>query len=351
MPYVSTNCQPSVKLPSNKVFASPTFSYQSHDKWASKIVNALDEIHMIAPPTHWATIKCNQYLHSNDIRWFLSRLSKAIEYQNTKKQGCFAVFAIPEVDDIGVVHFHVLIRATIDPLPFLASVINKHNSKTGRRFSIDYLEKPTSVEAVTKYSAKLGRHDINLFSSGSLTRYTYTAGKYFLGKKRKELVKQSLEKFFEITEVQEANVFHEWDSNSDSSATPCNETDCEPLMGVDGEFKEPDLIKSQNKQCKNYSGAGACLNTMPPIRKRHTPFVSISSIRNFKIMMRFSEYCQIREGLWLNDKNALPGYSRAKPLPKKPLPKSFPVFTPPKPPAIKAIVPPALVAAPRVYRQ
>jgi hypothetical protein len=145
MSYISTNCRPSVKLAPNKVFASPTFSYQSHDKWASKIVNALDAIHSVAPPTHWATIKANEYLSPNDIRRFLGRFSKAIEYQNTKKQGCFAVFAVPEVDEIGVVHFHVLIRASIDPLPFIESFIKKHNSKCGRNFSINYLEKPKSV--------------------------------------------------------------------------------------------------------------------------------------------------------------------------------------------------------------
>lgn len=33
--------------------------------------------------------------------------------------------------------------------------------------------------------------------------------------------------------------------------------------------------------------------------------------------MTFSEYVQIREGLWLNDKNALPGMSRLNSLPTK----------------------------------
>jgi hypothetical protein len=32
-------------------------------------------------------------------------------------------------------------------------------------------------------------------------------------------------------------------------------------------------------------------------------------------MMTFSEYVKIKEGLWLNDKNALPGLSRLNTLP------------------------------------
>jgi hypothetical protein len=261
------------------------------------------------------------------------------------------VFAIPEVDDMGVVHFHVLIRASIDPLPFIESVITKHNSKSGRKFSIDYLQKPTSVEAVTKYTTKLGRHNINLFASGSLTRYSFTAGKYFLGKKRKELSKQTLEKFFEITEVQEVDTSYEWHPKGDSTTTPCTERHIERLMCVDGNSNTPDLIELQNKECKNYDWVGTCFKARRPSYNDSHPLFSMSSARSFRIMLRFSEYCQIREGLWLADKNALHGYSRANPLPKKPLPKSITKFKPPKPPAIKAVVPPNIIAGPRVYRR
>lgn len=203
MSYISINGNPFTKIETGNIFPSPTFSYQSHHKWASKLVNALDEIHKIAPPTHWATIKANEYLQTKDIRLFLNRFSKAIEYRNTKMRGCFAVFAVPEIDDYGVVHFHALIRSQIEPLPFISAIINKHNIKNSRKFSIDYIEKPESVDAVTKYITKLGRSNINLFSSGSLSRYSYCAGRYFLGKKRKDLTTQALEKFFKITETTE----------------------------------------------------------------------------------------------------------------------------------------------------
>ena len=344
MTYISINYQGSIKLDANQVFSSPTFSYQSRDKWASKIVNALDEIHSIAPPTHWATVKVNEYLQSQDIRMFLNRLSKAIEYQNKKTQGSIAVFGIPEINDIGHVHFHLLIRATVDPMVFISAVIAKHNAKNKRKFSIDYLEKPTSVEAITKYTTKLGRHNINLFSSGSLTRYSYSAGKYFLGVKRKELVRQCLDKFFESKETQTVNPVEEGEQDIKHYC----EKNYVPLMDIDGKSKTPSLVDLQNKQYKNYSDKTLFNKTSRRLYTQCDRSLFNSSRRYFLIMLRFSEYCQFREGLWLSGKNALPGYSRASPLPKKPTPKLFPEFKPPKPPAIKAVVPPATLAGPRV---
>jgi len=63
------------------------------------------------------------------------------------------------------------------------------------------------------------------------------------------------------------------------------------------------------------------------MRLRHVSFYLTTIINNF-IMMKFSEFVQIKEGLWLNDKNAIVGMSRLPPPtpPKKkksvaPLPK------------------------------
>jgi hypothetical protein len=48
-------------------------------------------------------------------------------------------------------------------------------------------------------------------------------------------------------------------------------------------------------------------------------------------MMTFSEYVRLREGLWLNDKNALPGMSRLTALPKRKKSKQSVVVKPMQP--------------------
>jgi hypothetical protein len=54
-------------------------------------------------------------------------------------------------------------------------------------------------------------------------------------------------------------------------------------------------------------------------------------------MINFTEYVALREGGWLPDKNALPGYSRVTVLPRKmKKPSSLNI---PKPPPIRSIVP------------
>lgn len=182
---------------------SPTWNYVSHDKWASRHLNALDAVHEIAPPTHWATIKFNTPMLTRGIRDFLKTLSKAIEYLNrctaekltvsseleiTSTGKHIALFAVAEIDAGGCVHYHVLIRASgIEPEKVLETVIAKYNAKKSTKITLPYIERPKSHNAVSIYSVKLGRRDTLLFSSGSLPRYTYTAGKYFLGIPLREL--------------------------------------------------------------------------------------------------------------------------------------------------------------------
>jgi hypothetical protein len=50
-------------------------------------------------------------------------------------------------------------------------------------------------------------------------------------------------------------------------------------------------------------------------------------------MMTFSEFVRLREGLWLNDKNALPGMSKLTPIQKPAKPTAIKPFRP------KAIAP------------
>lgn len=69
----------------------------------------------------------------------------------------------------------------------------------------------------------------------------------------------------------------------------------------------------------------------PPVCHTATSgFFFIDGERKYFTMMTFSEYVQIKEGLWLNDKNALPGLSRLNPLPMQPKKKN-PIAELPKP--------------------
>ena len=52
--------------------------------------------------------------------------------------------------------------------------------------------------------------------------------------------------------------------------------------------------------------------------------------------MTFSEYVQYREGLWLNDKNALPGMSKLNSLPTRATPRKAKPVAP-----LRAVVPKA----------
>jgi len=162
--------------------------------WASRNCRALTAIHEILPPTHWATIKLNQHLSTETIGNFQSTISKAIEYRNKKDGQHIAIYAIHEINEESIVHYHVLIRASnIDPDQFLNSVISKFNRKNGTNITMKYIEPPKSTDAVSVYSLKLGIHNKPLFSPGSLNRYSFTAGRYFLNFRIDELRRQSLD--------------------------------------------------------------------------------------------------------------------------------------------------------------
>ena len=66
------------------------------------------------------------------------------------------------------------------------------------------------------------------------------------------------------------------------------------------------------------------------MRLRVVSYFYLTTIINNFIMMRFSEFVQIKEGLWLNDKNAVLGLSKL-PLPPTPPKKKKSVAALPKP--------------------
>ena len=191
---------------------SPTWSHKAHDKWASRQMRALTAIHQIVEPTHWATVKLNQPLPLDTIRKFQSVVSKAVEYQNKKADQHIALYAVPEIDDGYCVHYHVLIRAlNIDPDKFLNGVISKFNRKNGTKINMQYIKPPESTDAVSLYSLTLGRHDTLLFSPGSLNRYTFTAGRYFMNFKIRKLREQSLNEWlFRQLECEADKIVGDW---------------------------------------------------------------------------------------------------------------------------------------------
>ena len=191
---------------------SATWSHKAHDKWASRICRALTAIHEILPPTHWATIKLNQHIPTDDIGKFQSTISKAIEYRNRQSGQHIALYALHEINDEAIVHYHVLIRASnMDPKAFLNSVIAKFNRKNGTSIDMEYIKPPMSTDAVSIYSIKLGIHSKPLFSPGSLSRYSFTAGRYFLNFPVEDLRQQSLDDWLLTRmEIQVDNIVGEW---------------------------------------------------------------------------------------------------------------------------------------------
>jgi hypothetical protein len=191
---------------------SPTWGYKAHDQWASRQLRALTAIHEIVKPTHWATVKLNQPLPLDSIRRFQVTVSKAIEYQNKQTGQHIAIYAVPEIDGESCVHYHILIRAyNIDPAKLLNGVISKFNRKNGTIISLDYIEPPESSDAVTLYSLKLGKRDTLLFLPGSLNRYTFTAGRYFLNFKIDDLREQSLNEWlFRQLECEADKLVGDW---------------------------------------------------------------------------------------------------------------------------------------------
>jgi hypothetical protein len=186
--------------------ASATWSHAARRKWASGQFSALNELHQLAPPTHWATLKLNEPLPLGEVVKFHSVIAKAIAYQNRSKATDFdisfdleiktdgrhiSIYAIPEINEAWCIHYHMMIRATkIDPISLLNLVISKYNRKHGRKVSMEWDAIPRVAGAISNYTVKLNGkkkgnngqpdRDVLLFAPGSLNRYVFTAGNYFL---------------------------------------------------------------------------------------------------------------------------------------------------------------------------
>lgn len=216
---------------------SATWSHPARRKWASRQILALNALHEFVSPTHWATIKLNEPLTLGEIRTFNATVAKAIEYQNRHKGDRvdvsheleittngrhIAIYAVPEIDEAWCIHYHVLIRASnIDPNDFLNGVINKYNRKHGKKVTMEWIKSPNTTLGVSVYSlkpsgrkkSKKGDSDcfMLLFSPGSLSRYIFQAGRYFLKFRLKKLRQESRKEWrFRVIESQTESIVDEW---------------------------------------------------------------------------------------------------------------------------------------------
>jgi hypothetical protein len=216
--FPATNINP--YKPSGHVFASPTWSFASRDKWASRIVSALETLHEMLPPSFFVTIKPNQRLKKKQVSEFFKALSKAVEYKNRAERGTghISYFCFPEINKNNFLHFHFLIRTTgIDAETMFNGFIKRYNKKHKMNFSMPYIEPPDSPEACTLYFSKLGRRDIKMFQSTSLTKYTFTGGKYFLNFKRKKLIRIARFNYWlRMAEMKAEEICKEWPPDFDT---------------------------------------------------------------------------------------------------------------------------------------
>jgi hypothetical protein len=166
-------------------WASPTFSYESHNKWGSSHCRALSALHEKIPPDVCGTIGFDAG-NKSTIALFLKKYREKMTYQHRKhpkeyKSAIFGVFEIREHDDL--IHMHWIARNF--NIIFMEQLIKKFNKQYGTRFAIMYYHPIESVDAISAYPFKFAVNKKIIFQRGSLNRYIYQSGNYFLGMKKR----------------------------------------------------------------------------------------------------------------------------------------------------------------------
>jgi hypothetical protein len=164
---------------------SPTFSFESHNKWGSNHFRALSAMHEKIPPEVCGTIG----FAGGDkitIALFLRRYREKMAYQNKKhpqkkKSAIFGVLEIREYDDL--IHMHWIARNF--EIVFLDELIAKFNNKHKTRFTIMYYDIIEGVKNISRYPFKFFDDTKLIFKQGTLNRYVYQTGNYFLGMKKR----------------------------------------------------------------------------------------------------------------------------------------------------------------------
>jgi hypothetical protein len=165
--------------------SSPTFSYESHTKWGSNHCRALLGIHGKIPPEVCGTVGFDggdRFL----ISLFLKRYREKMSYQHRKhpdkyKSAIFGVFHIRDWDNL--IHMHWIGRNF--EIIFMDELVTKFNRKYGTRFRIMYYDIVLSDKNISAYPFKFTKEIRAIFVQGTLSRYVYHIGNYFLGMKKK----------------------------------------------------------------------------------------------------------------------------------------------------------------------
>ena len=156
---------------------SPTYSVESHDKWSSRYIWALDSLHEIYYPSHFITFKLGVE-RSDEVEKFKRKLRQSISNKKCReKEFNTAYFGVFEILKDCSVHIHVLVRNYSKD--HLDEFISRYNKKNAKSYSLEYSEPVKTPDGASRYSFKLGFNTKILFRKKSLRRYTITGGGYF----------------------------------------------------------------------------------------------------------------------------------------------------------------------------
>ncbi len=173
MNYNKRKRSPTVHI--NKI--SATYSVESHDKWASRYIWALDQLHKIHPPSYFLTVELGK-VESNQICNFRKKLRSSISNKKfINKEFSMAYFGVPEILMDCSVHIHMLFRGFNEE--YFYNFLTRYNKKNSENFSCTYNEATKTAEGASRYSFKLGYNEKIMFGKNSLSRYTITGGGYF----------------------------------------------------------------------------------------------------------------------------------------------------------------------------
>jgi len=174
--------------------ASPTFSYESHERWGSRHCCALNALHEVYPATVCGTLMFNGG-NKETIAGFLSSYAQKMRYElkKTTEKNKSALFGVLEVRPRDyLVHMHWLARHF--EIQYMEDHIIKYNNKYGTRFQLKYYKLIKDIDGYSAYIFKFGCDNKLIFTKGALKRYVFHCGNYFMGRKKK-LEREGLKNF------------------------------------------------------------------------------------------------------------------------------------------------------------
>ena len=180
----------------NEKSRSATTNNETHDRWAHKVVESLNELHTHMVPQFWTTLRFNKIETVESINKLLDSLRRCITYHNDNNPSDqIAIHGTMNVNSDNAIHYHILVRSTYaKTYDVLSNKIKKHNKKYGTKADIEYFDEIENVMKVTMYPFKLGDSDKKILFPNSGIRHTFSCY-YFDGLKKSELIAEHEEKF------------------------------------------------------------------------------------------------------------------------------------------------------------